>query len=175
MNGMQAIVAVNNDDNAATVTIPAACGEYKGMLSGNTVSANNGNLTVTIPAGSGEIWLCSSCKAEAVPVCQCAAAEKTNGETAAPPSTGKTVIFEEKAAEKPVQKSEEPKSKAEPETVKMQNVCTDKPYEEMTVEELQAAILAKMQKNGPVTDIMKKDVYNNIWKNSLINWVKSFR
>ncbi len=49
------------------------------------------------------------------------------------------------------------------------------PYEEMTVEELQAVILEKMAKNGPVTDRMRRDVESNIWLNSLINWAKSFR
>ena len=51
----------------------------------------------------------------------------------------------------------------------------DKPYEEMEVEELQAAILEKLSHNGPVTDQMRRDVKANVWKNSLINWVKSFR
>ncbi len=50
-----------------------------------------------------------------------------------------------------------------------------KSYEEMTVEELQAEILDKMAKNGPVTDQMKRDVFSNIWRDSLLNWVKSFR
>jgi hypothetical protein len=54
-------------------------------------------------------------------------------------------------------------------------VVPNKPYEEMTIEELQAAILEKMAKNGPVTDQMKKNVTENIWHNSLVNWVKSFR
>ena len=35
-------------------------------------------------------------------------------------------------------------------------------------------ILAKMAKNGPVTQQMKKDVTDNIWHNSLVNWAKSF-
>ena len=50
----------------------------------------------------------------------------------------------------------------------------NKTYEEMTVEELQAAIIEKMAKNGPVTDQMKKTVFENIWHDSLVNWVKSF-
>ena len=50
----------------------------------------------------------------------------------------------------------------------------NKPYEEMTVEELQEAILERLGKNGPVTEQMKKDVRENIWQNSLINWIKSF-
>ena len=47
--------------------------------------------------------------------------------------------------------------------------------EEMTVGELQAAILAKMAGNGPVDDQMKKTVDDNIWHDSLVNWLKSFR
>ena len=47
--------------------------------------------------------------------------------------------------------------------------------DDMTVEELQAGILAKMANNGPVTDQMKKTVYDNIWHDSLVNWLKSFR
>ena len=54
-------------------------------------------------------------------------------------------------------------------------VIPNKPYEEMTVAELQAAILEKMAGNGPVTDDMKRSVSENIWHDSLVNWVKSFR
>ena len=50
----------------------------------------------------------------------------------------------------------------------------DIPYSEMTVEQLQAVILAKMAKNGPITDQMRKDVENNIWHDSLVNWANSF-
>ncbi|MBQ6314981.1 MAG: alpha-amylase [Mogibacterium sp.] len=50
-----------------------------------------------------------------------------------------------------------------------------KPYEEMSIEELQAEILAKMAANGPVTDRMKQDVIENVYRDSLLNWVKSFR
>nr|MCR5107753.1 hypothetical protein [Lachnospiraceae bacterium] len=49
------------------------------------------------------------------------------------------------------------------------------PYEAMTVEQLQAVILNKMEGNGPLTDQMKKDVTDNIWHDSLVNWAKSFR
>ena len=51
---------------------------------------------------------------------------------------------------------------------------SNKSYEEMTVEELQAAILYRLSRNGPVTEQMKKDVYENVYHNSLINWIKSF-
>ena len=48
------------------------------------------------------------------------------------------------------------------------------PYEEMTIEQLQAAILAKMAANGPITSQMRRDVTQNIWPDSLLNWVRSF-
>ena len=51
----------------------------------------------------------------------------------------------------------------------------NKPYESMTVEELQEAILEKMRKNGPVTDYMLRTVRENTHQGSLVNWVKSFR
>jgi hypothetical protein len=50
-----------------------------------------------------------------------------------------------------------------------------KPYDQMSVEELQAAILQKLARNGPVTDQMRRDVAANVWRDSLLNWVKSFR
>ena len=59
----------------------------------------------------------------------------------------------------------------------LDNVVVDytKSYEEMTVEELQKAILDKMRSNGPVTDYMLGTVKENTHHDSLVNWVKSFR
>ena len=59
----------------------------------------------------------------------------------------------------------------------IQHVTVDysKSYEEMSIEELQACVLEKLAKNGPVTEQMKRDVANNIYHDSLVNWVKSFR
>lgn len=53
-------------------------------------------------------------------------------------------------------------------------VQSNKSYEEMSIEELQNEILNKMSKNGPVTDYMLKTVRENVYHDSLINWVKSF-
>ncbi len=50
-----------------------------------------------------------------------------------------------------------------------------KTYEEMDVAELQEAILEKMSKNGPITERMRREVAENVWHDSLVNWVKSFR
>lgn len=47
-------------------------------------------------------------------------------------------------------------------------------YDNMSVTELQVAILEKMAKNGPVTDQMIRTVIENNHMGSLQNWVRSF-
>ena len=112
--------------------------------------------------------------------------------------TEKTVIEKEKSA--PVKKSKSKKAAAKGTSVKEQKIVqpqemkedkllktqkaaeekastkekVDKSYEEMDISELQEAILEKMSKNGPITDQMRRDVMENVYHNSLINWVKSF-
>ena len=61
------------------------------------------------------------------------------------------------------------------EAVDRMAVIAIKTSEEKTVEELQTAILGKMANNGPVTEDMKRTVAENIWHDSLVNWLKSFR
>ena len=80
-------------------------------------------------------------------------------------------VVEEKSEETPTVSETE----ATTET-KTENITLDlnKPYEEMTIEELQEAILEKMRKNGPVTEYMLGTVRENVYHDSLINWVKSF-
>lgn len=48
-------------------------------------------------------------------------------------------------------------------------------FEKGKIAGLQEAILAIMGKNGPITDQMRKDVTDNVYHDSLINWIKSFR
>lgn len=60
----------------------------------------------------------------------------------------------------------------DPETI---TVDWSKSPESMTVPELQAAVLAKLAGNGPVDAQVKKTVVDNIWHDSLVNWLKSFR
>ncbi len=50
-----------------------------------------------------------------------------------------------------------------------------KPIEEMSVEELQAEVLARLAANGPLTDRMRREVRENVYRDSLLNWVRSFR
>ena len=48
-------------------------------------------------------------------------------------------------------------------------------FERGKISGLQEAILAIMGKNGPITEQMRRDVMENVYYDSLINWVKSFR
>ncbi len=84
------------------------------------------------------------------------------------PESRSTAVYEPVSVEIP--SPPHPESKAIPQTVDL-----SRPYEQMSVEELQAAILQKMAANGPVTDQMRRDVSANFWRDSLLNWVKSFR
>lgn len=182
-NGTQVIIAVNNDDSSSSVTVPASCCEYTGMLSGTLLKAEGGNLTIDIPACSGDIW---------VPAGICEEPLKTDSNVAVPeepvqedkeevPAEEQIPVKPECAEEKPetVSVISEPEKSdekpAEEKTETSEKLDLNKPYEEMSVAELQACILEKMAKNGPVTDRMRKDVEENIYPNSLLNWVKSFR
>ena len=64
-----------------------------------------------------------------------------------------------------------PEDEPRPEDVEIPDI----PYDLMTVEQLQAVILSRMAKNGPVTERMRRDVIENIWHDSLVNWANSFR
>lgn len=55
------------------------------------------------------------------------------------------------------------------------NRACDEAFERGRIAGLQEAILAIMEKNGNVTERMRQDVYDNVYHDSLINWVKSFR
>ncbi|MBR1390709.1 MAG: alpha-amylase [Lachnospiraceae bacterium] len=61
------------------------------------------------------------------------------------------------------------------EIVAMAEKAMYKSYEDMTVPELQASVLAKMAQNGPINDQMRRSVADNVYHDSLVNWVKSFR
>ena len=94
------------------------------------------------------------------------------------PNSGEIwVPRQERSAYEPVKIHipEPPKEKKEKAAPAEPKRAVNKPYEEMTVSELQAEILAKLAENGPVTDRMRRDVSDNVYRDSLLNWVKSFR
>ena len=193
LDGVRVIVTVNNDDNAAGMSLPAGnCAEYIGTLTGQKVSVQGGRINVTVAANSGEIWVPAGDMPEYTPVkvevtdTEAAKTEEKPEEAAftqpETPVQDKTLAEAETAAakaedvqpEKSVENNISEKTPVSEEPSKTVTVDPDKAPEDMTVEELQQAILAKMANNGPVTDQMKKTVYDNIWHDSLVNWIKSF-
>lgn len=158
--GETVIVTVNNDDSDFTFTLPAGNAEkYVGSLFGGSADVVNSTVTVTVGGNSGEIWVPAGKAGKAV------ATLDTEAFKVKPEEKKQEPVKEEKAEKKP-EKSKNEKAVTVPENI---------PYEEMSVEQLQQVILMKMAKNGPVTDRMRKDVEENIWHDSLVNWVKSFR
>jgi hypothetical protein len=169
LNGNSVIITVNNGDNAVNFNL--ACensSEYTGALTGEKISVTNGRIQVTVAANSGEIWIPSKLTNDTFKPIETIKIEKTPKalNTSEPVS-----VIEEKSEESPTVSETETTLET-----KTENVTFDlnKPYEEMTIEELQEAILEKMRKNGPVTDYMLGTVRENVYHNSLLNWVKSF-
>ena len=164
-NGTSMIVMVNNDDNPYTIHVTTPNGTYTGALSGQNITVTNHSLAVEIDGNSGEIWIPTATEIIA----------ETKREKVELPKT-KPIQKEE---QKPMEKIELPKvtpTKKE-KTIETPQKPLDltKPFEQMEIEELQEVILAKMRKNGPVTDQMKRDVANNTHHGSLITWARSFR
>jgi glycosidase len=162
-NEKSVIVTVNNDDSDSEMTVSAGnSAQYIGALSGEVVTVNNGNITVNIKANSGEIWIpdTEDTKVEAV-----GTFEKVTVPAA-------TVSEPETAHESTPVKAE---NKEAPTDVQQSHSDEGKSYEDGVIAGLQQAVIALMERNGYVTDQMRQDVYNNVYHDSLINWIKSFR
>lgn len=172
LNGTSVVVTVNNDENPAQIHVAAGNGgAYVGALSGMKVPVEQGQINVTLQPNSGEIWIPEEGRAEEpehMPI-EPVKFKAVKVEVAMPVTEPENVQTKELRPESSGQaaKVTAPEHKIE--------VPTNKAYEEMTIEELQQAILDKMAKNGPITDQMRRDVMENVYHNSLINWVKSFR
>lgn len=151
--GESVVVTVNNDDSDCVLTVPAGNpGEYIGALSGQRARVENGNIRVTVKANSGEIWL--------------PAADMASG---ALPETGPVEL----RAEDAVGNAAAPAGRAQPPAAPAE--AASEAFERGRIAGLQEAIIAIMEKNGPVTEQMRRDVMNNVYHDSLITWVKSFR
>lgn len=194
LDGVRVIVTANNDDNAASMDLAAGnAAEYVGTLTGEKVSVENGRIHVTVAGNSGNIWVPAGDMPEYKPVEMTGKVlEKTEAEKSeltdavkAKAEAAATVTLQD-AGLKAEQNDVSANAKSTVSQAESANQSTDsvkseitfdwsKSPEDMTVEELQAGILAKMANNGQVTDQMKKTVYDNIWHDSLVNWLKSFR
>ena len=186
--GEAVIVTVNNDDSDFTMNLPAKDGaSYVGALSGEKTAVDNGRISVRVKANSGEIW---------IPIAE---GQELKDDVKAPVD-----IMAEKVAEVMLESVEEEKVKLESrktlDTVAekmideaMENLALadtakkcqteeapeasehQEAFEKGRIAGLQEAILTIMEKNGPITEQMKKDVKDNVYHDSLINWIKSFR
>ena len=146
LDGKSVITTVNNADNEVVMNLQVeGSAEYVGALTGERISVKGGRIQVKVNANSGEIWIPAEIINESFAPIEMPKIEKTS--------------------------KVEPAVETEPEKV---TVDWNKSYEDMTIEELQEAILEKMRKNGPVTEYMLGTVRENTHRWSLITWVKSF-
>lgn len=173
--GQSVVVTVNNDDADTCMHVAAgSAAVYIGALSGERVTVDNGQLHVNVKANSGEIWL----------------PETDNGSKKAEIEEPVVLDVNDAAANAPAPEPEAPSPDAnasqmsddapqpqasQPTTETPADTFDQDAFERGKIAGLQEAILAIMEKNGPVTDQMRRDVMNNTHHDSLVNWVKSFR
>ena len=163
------------------MTLP--CGSYshyRGALSGELVTVTDGRISVNVKANSGDIWVpmekgaheapftneISMSYTTAVPAAEAVAEDDwffdsafiTNPEPEPTPATG----------------CSDAAQNAEDNTPPDTQFFDSTAFEQGKIAGLQEAILAIMEKKGPVTEQMRKDVFGNTHHDSLVNWVKSF-
>ena len=191
LDGKSVITTVNNGDNEVSMNLPTgSSAEYIGALSGQKVAVVDGRIEVTVAGNSGEIWLPAEMYQDSFAPIKMVMIEKAAEvkveavkteeiKTVQKKEVGKSEVTKQENADgvkeitvKTIENVDASVGKAEADKVV---VDWSKPYEEMSVEELQEAILEKMRKNGPVTDYMLGTVRDNTHQGSLINWVKSFQ
>lgn len=199
------ITVNNADHEANITVGAGNADEYYGALTGQRVKVENGCINIKLEANSGEIWLpdymkIADLKPVAVKTAKKVAVKKSEGrqesesenKNYAKPDvksgyeSDNNAKSENKAdsesKEQPVKMNKDKADSTEAgsnnlnsDKIEVVEVDMSKPYENMTVTELQNVILGKLASNGPVTDQMKKDVAENIYHDSLVNWAKSFR
>ncbi len=204
-NGQSVIATVNNDDSDFVMTLRAGnAAEYIGALSGQKVSVNGGNIVVNIKANSGDIWLPvtpdsgNAVMPDALKVqpgtqpVQTVVHTETPSSNAQPKQTADTHTAAEAAHTADTEQtadtghiadniadnantSAKPVQNTAPVTPQHTEPAHSQDFENGRIAGLQEAILAIMEKNGNVTDQMRRDVEANVYHDSLIAWIKSFR
>ncbi len=180
-NGTTVLVTVNNDDSDYVMTL--ACGnslEYIGTLSGEKVSVTDGHITVNVKANSGDIWVPAENGAVEIPPLHDRSEDTVSPQAqnvslceAASEAEPEDWFFDSAFITNPEPETPQPEvSETIPEP--SPSVSDTDAFEQGKIAGLQEAILAIMEKKGPVTDQMRNDVYGNTHHDSLVNWVKSF-
>ncbi len=188
------IVAVNNDDNPYPVSLPAQDADtFVGLLSGDRVPVQNGQIRVTIAANAGDIWVPAGI-ADTGSLTGSAHARKRKASPKAEMEKKESVGVDARDMDSPDPRSDQAVTAArrdaaqDPAAAKAMAAQAQTPaaqapaspgsasrsYEDGIIRGLQEAVLARMEKNGPITDQMRRDVEANIYHDSLINWIKSF-
>ena len=172
LDGKSVIATVNNCDNEVHMNLEAGnSSEYIGVLTGERVAVNGGRIQVRVPANYGEIWMPAELMDESQAPLKTVEIKKEPVKPVSEPEAPKTEVPQAEAT--PIIEITQAKEPVkEPEKVV---VDWSKSIEDMSVEELQEAILEKMRGNGPVTDYMLGTVRENTHHGSLVNWLRSFR
>ena len=180
------IIAVNNSDGEAWLNVEAKEAAYVGLLSGRRLAGSGGRLNFSLPGCSGDIFVpetgesASSGNEDKAASKLITSAAPPRNETADLKASEDRNVSETKAQSG--QKAAGTGSQAggsetagKESGMPLEEIeIPDIPYDLMTVEQLQAVILSKLARNGPVTEQMRRDVTENIWHNSLVNWANSF-
>lgn len=149
-------IVLNNDDNACELSIPVkGDGEFTGVLTGKVYKACEGRINVNVPASLGDIIVIKEGNGRENKTAVAASIEAAIQNDGCDTKTADDIS--EQSTQNEVYR------------------VINKPYEDMTIEELQEAILEKMSKNGPITQDMLSSVRENVYPDSLLNWVRSFR
>lgn len=155
------IVALNNSDQDAELTIDIPGQEYAGLIFDSQIQNNDGTMKIHLGPCSGEIFVPIDSRYEEYQ-------KLLNDDNKA----GKAIDFNKWNSSSDVEKQSRESNEANDSLSFIE--IPDIPYEQMSVEQLQAVILAKMERNGNVTEKMRREVKDNIWHDSLVNWAKSF-
>ncbi len=195
LSGDRVLVLVNNDDSGYTCRLRAGnAAAYKGALSGKHYEVTDGCIDVSVSANSGDIFIPETDSSADLE--KHTDAEKIYVTTWQDTPASCTDVSEQPVHNEPASTEQDHQQQTD-HTAQEKRLLTENDhkaakessclaeelldasrglaYEDMSVEMLQAVILEKMSKNGPVTEQMRRDVENNIWQNSLVNWAKSFR
>lgn len=189
------IVAVNNDDNKAMVYGgQIRDGEYTEALSKAKMTVSGGNVALEVPAHFGQIWVMNDefeGLNEKVTFVEAMEESAVKAQPKPQPKPAPEPLPEpapepvpEPAAEAKLEPVAKPSAGSacakygldiKYDSIDTEAIKNRTDYDNMSIEELQVAILEKMAHNGPVTDDMKRTVMDNVYPDSLKNWVRSFR
>ena len=152
LGGREAIVAVNNAGTPTELTVETTMETYRDPFSDTELSASWGKIQLSLDGFGTRILVPTDSAVQVEPV-------------RIPETVWKPVPAQETA----------PSAEAIAGAASQLPEVPNKPIEEMDVSELQALILSKMARNGPVSDRMRREVMENVYPDSLRNWAKSFR